>query len=104
MLNSFFFFFFQAEDGIRDLYVTGVPDVCSSDLASSALARRCLQREHMRGQEVREQPLQARFPELSTQMRKLEQVVQIVDRVTESADFTELLFSIFQVLLNFFEL
>src|SRR5438874_13027568 len=24
--------FFQAEDGIRDLYVTGVPDVCSSDL------------------------------------------------------------------------
>src|SRR6266496_5045933 len=28
----YFFFFFQAEDGIRDLYVTGV-DVCSSDLA-----------------------------------------------------------------------
>src|SRR3989440_562784 len=26
------FFFFQAEDGIRDLIVTGVPDVCSSDL------------------------------------------------------------------------
>src|SRR2546427_915456 len=25
-------FFFQAEDGIRDLTVTGVPDVCSSDL------------------------------------------------------------------------
>src|SRR5690349_21886772 len=27
------FFFFQAEDGIRDLYVTGVSDVCSSDLS-----------------------------------------------------------------------
>src|SRR6266576_2574064 len=25
-------FFFQAEDGIRDLYVTGSSDVCSSDL------------------------------------------------------------------------
>src|SRR5258706_3339193 len=25
-------FFFQAEDGIRDWSVTGVPDVCSSDL------------------------------------------------------------------------
>src|SRR6266496_2154283 len=30
-----FFFFFQAEDGIRDLYVTGVSDVCSSDLAET---------------------------------------------------------------------
>src|SRR5438034_6807759 len=30
-----FFFFFQAEDGIRDHCVTGVPDVCSSDLTSS---------------------------------------------------------------------
>src|SRR5206468_7578799 len=28
------FFFFQAEDGIRDLIVTGVSDVCSSDLTS----------------------------------------------------------------------
>src|SRR5256885_8233263 len=27
-----FCFFFQAEDGIRDYKVTGVPDVCSSDL------------------------------------------------------------------------
>src|SRR3712207_148627 len=26
------FFFFQAEDGIRDIGVTGVSDVCSSDL------------------------------------------------------------------------
>src|SRR6267378_5229086 len=26
------FFFFQAEDGIRDLYVTWSSDVCSSDL------------------------------------------------------------------------
>src|ERR1700675_504135 len=58
----------------------------------------------MRGQEIREQPLQARFPELATQMRKLEQVVEIVNRVAQSADFTELLFRILQVLLNFFEL
>src|SRR5258707_7855190 len=28
----FVFFFFQAEDGIRDIGVTGVQDVCSSDL------------------------------------------------------------------------
>jgi len=28
------FFFFQAEDGIRDIGVTGVQDVCSSDLVS----------------------------------------------------------------------
>src|SRR3712207_7558950 len=28
----FFFFFFQAEDGIRDIGVTGGSDVCSSDL------------------------------------------------------------------------
>jgi len=28
-----FFFFFQAEDGIRDIGVTGGSDVCSSDLA-----------------------------------------------------------------------
>src|SRR6266496_420722 len=32
MFASTFFFFFQAEDGIRDLYVTGGSDVCSSDL------------------------------------------------------------------------
>ena len=30
--ESFFFFFFQAEDGIRDRLVTG-SDVCSSDLS-----------------------------------------------------------------------
>src|SRR2546422_433368 len=29
---SLIFFFFQAEDGIRDVAVTGVSDVCSSDL------------------------------------------------------------------------
>src|SRR3712207_7044008 len=30
------FFFFQAEDGIRDIGVTGSSDVCSSDLAPKA--------------------------------------------------------------------
>src|SRR2546427_2075451 len=33
------FFFFQAEDGIRDLTVTGVQTVCSSDLAQHTRAR-----------------------------------------------------------------
>src|SRR2546430_13877084 len=32
-----YFFFFQAEDGIRDLTVTGVQDVCSSDLRAAAV-------------------------------------------------------------------
>src|SRR5690349_24075037 len=36
----FFFFFFQAEDGIRDLYVTGV-HVCSSDLPRRAPRTPC---------------------------------------------------------------
>src|SRR2546430_9892761 len=34
MLNVFLFFFFQAEDGIRDLTVTGV-QTCASDLFTS---------------------------------------------------------------------
>ena len=72
--------------------------------ASSTLTRRRLQREHMRRQEVGEQPLQAGFPELAAQMRKFKQVVQIVDRVAQSADFAKLLFRGLQVLLNFFEL
>src|SRR5437588_9723126 len=33
------FFFFQAEDGIRDHCVTGVSDVCSSDLATKAACK-----------------------------------------------------------------
>src|SRR2546421_6860284 len=32
-----FVFFFQAEDGIRDLIVTGVQTLCSSDLHVAAL-------------------------------------------------------------------
>src|SRR3712207_5816408 len=32
IIASFVFFFFQAEDGIRDIGVTGSSDVCSSDL------------------------------------------------------------------------
>src|SRR3712207_3978719 len=36
---SYFFFFFQAEDGIRDIGVTGVQDVCSSDLRTSPKGR-----------------------------------------------------------------
>src|SRR3712207_4407023 len=35
------FFFFQAEDGIRDIGVTGVSDVCSSDLVTDAFVFAC---------------------------------------------------------------
>src|SRR5690606_40482354 len=34
-----FFFFFQAEDGIRDFHVTWSSDVCSSDLPARLLDR-----------------------------------------------------------------
>src|SRR6478736_4807892 len=44
---SFYFFFFQAEDGIRDLTVTGVQTCCSSDLRSRS--RRLARRERDRG-------------------------------------------------------
>src|SRR3989440_5261852 len=42
--NSRFLFFFQAEDGIRDLIVTGVQTWCSSDLPPHILARRGIAR------------------------------------------------------------
>src|SRR5204863_5254580 len=42
------FFFFQAEDGIRDLYVTGVQTLCSSDLAASRGAEGDPSRRHAR--------------------------------------------------------
>src|SRR5690349_23303227 len=35
---TFFFFFFQAEDGIRDLYVTGV-QTCALPISAAAAAR-----------------------------------------------------------------
>src|SRR3712207_6724624 len=39
------FFFFQAEDGIRDIGVTGVSDVCSSDLGGLRGSAQLLERE-----------------------------------------------------------
>jgi len=56
------------------------------------------------GQEVRQKPLKTGFAELAAQMGKLEQIVEIVNRVAERAHFAELLFGGLQVLLNFFEL
>src|SRR6266496_5290705 len=44
---SFFFFFFQAEDGIRDLYVTGV-QTCALPISE----RRLLLGDHLRSDEV----------------------------------------------------
>src|SRR5690606_39303078 len=38
----FLFFFFQAEDGIRDFHVTGVSDVCSSDLTTLFISLRSM--------------------------------------------------------------
>src|ERR1700678_68706 len=58
----------------------------------------------MRRQEVRKQSLEARFTELASQVRQLEKVVEIVDRMAERADFTELLLCVLEMLLNFFEL
>ena len=58
----------------------------------------------MRGQEIRKQALQAGFTELSAQVRHLEQIVQIIDGVSERAHFSQLFFSRPQVLLHFFEL
>ena len=37
-----FFFFFQAEDGIRDHCVTGSSDVCSSDLTNYIIGLRLI--------------------------------------------------------------
>src|SRR5215475_5922525 len=39
-LLTTFFFFFQAEDGIRDFHVTGVQTLCSSDLHHGDRLRR----------------------------------------------------------------
>jgi len=39
------FFFFQAEDGIRDIGVTGVSDVCSSDLKGYIWTRKAQKKE-----------------------------------------------------------
>src|SRR2546430_14609574 len=47
MLVAFFFFFFQAEDGIRDLTVTGV-QTCALPI-SHAAARRADRRRRARG-------------------------------------------------------
>ena len=58
----------------------------------------------MRGKEIREQPFQAGLAKLPTQVRQLEQIVQIIDGVAERADFAQLFFGGFQVLLHFFEL
>src|SRR3712207_8385324 len=43
-----YFVFFQAEDGIRDIGVTGV-HVCSSDLRGPVPRRPCARRGHGRG-------------------------------------------------------
>src|SRR5204863_5839953 len=65
--TSFAFFFFQAEDGIRDLYVTGVSDVCSSDLAErirSSLLALLYDREKRRADALSVlQSLSKKYPE-----------------------------------------
>ena len=53
---------------------------------------------------VREQAFQAGFAETAAEVRQLEQVVQVVDGMSEGSYFAELFFSRFQMLLYFFEL
>src|SRR5690349_24070269 len=53
-LIMFFFFFFQAEDGIRDLYVTGV-QTCALPIFA-VLAGVSVERTH-RGDALRRRPL-----------------------------------------------
>src|SRR5205823_11068193 len=43
-----FFFFFQAEDGIRDKLVTGVQTCCSSDLPSIKLGSQAIRSRRLR--------------------------------------------------------
>src|SRR6266511_709560 len=58
-------FFFQAEDGIRDFHVTGVQDVCSSDLAVAELvARVAEQLPHRDGLSLAARLRQARVSKL----------------------------------------
>ena len=61
-------------------------------------------REHVRRKKVSQQALQARFTKLPAQVRQLEQVVQVVDGVSERAHFAQLFFRGLQVLLHFFKL
>src|SRR6266436_3650335 len=77
---DFFFFFFQAEDGIRDVAVTGVSDVCSSDLPARRvddLDRRIIEALQANGREsfrriaaglgVSEATVRARYARLTSE-------------------------------------
>src|SRR3712207_7662326 len=56
------FFFFQAEDGIRDIGVTGVQDVCSSDLAGRDRAARARRPDAVQLDAPRPVPARAALP------------------------------------------
>src|SRR5438874_10749682 len=54
-LMIFFFFFFQAEDGIRDLYVTGV-QTCALPISAAATAKASTIRRFRRTRSRRSRP------------------------------------------------
>src|SRR2546422_3602839 len=64
----FFFFFFQAEDGIRDVAVTGGSDVCSSDLHRAREGDRAVARQ-VPGPETRSRSPPLAFPGWGTRRR-----------------------------------
>src|SRR6267378_7291947 len=63
--NIFFFFFFQAEDGIRDLYVTGV-QTCALPISNS----RSVCRTDRRGPRLRRQESRPRRDSNQNRLRK----------------------------------
>ena len=58
----------------------------------------------MRGKKVGQQSFQAGFSEFSSQVRKLEQIVEIVDGIAERPYVAQLLFRSFQMLLDLGEM
>ena len=55
-------------------------------------------------QKILEQPLQPLLAESPAQMRHLEQIVQVVDRIADHAEILQLLLRFVEMILNFFEL
>ena len=73
-------------------------------VGASAIRQRGLYFEHVRRKKIRQQTLKARLTELSTKVRQLQHIVQIVNRVAQRSNLSQLLFGRFQVLLHALEL
>ena len=71
---------------------------------ASATVHRTLHLEHVRGKEVGQQALEARFTELPAKVRQLQKIIQIVNRIANRSNLTQLLFGSPKMLLHFFKL